>query len=401
MAFELDAVEQRVLGSLLEKQVTVPGSYPMSLNALRTACNQSSSRDPVTDYDDRTLLDCLRGLITNELVGTQWSGRGSRVLKYTQTLVDRLVVSSDERALLTVLLLRGPQAPGELKTRTERLHPFADRADVEACLAGLAERPDPLVLELERVAGQHDRRWVHLLGEVELPAAPLAEQPTVDRESVLQNGPQARDALVRQAWDAVAAEYAEEFAEELDDKPLERWLLDEIVELVGDAPVLDVGCGPGHVAGYLIDAGATVTGLDLSEQMIEIARERAPGGTFVVGNQVNLLRPPAAHSWGAIVSFYSTLHLAASELPPLLAEFGRVLDDDGRLLLAVRPGQQVIGSAAFAAHGVELDVVLHDPEQVLDAVRAAGFVDVQWYKRGPLAGETDAERFFVTARRPR
>ena len=133
----LDATEQRVLGSLLEKQVTVPSTYPMSLNAIRSACNQATSREPVTDFDEATVQESLRGLRLRELVRVV---HGDRVLKYHQLLGQRLELADDERALITVLLLRGPQSPGELKTRTDRLHAFADRAEVEECLARLASR---------------------------------------------------------------------------------------------------------------------------------------------------------------------------------------------------------------------------------------------------------------------
>ena len=187
----LDAVEQRVLGSLLEKQRTVPASYPLSLNALRTACNQSSSRDPVVDYDEQTVERTARALKDRGLLRIVWADAGRRTLKYHQTLEEVLGVADDERALLTVLLLRGPQAPGELRTRTERLHAFADRAEVEAVLDRLAAREAPLVRQLERRPGQQDARWVHLLGEVAAveQSAPIG---VVDRESVLRDGEEAR-----------------------------------------------------------------------------------------------------------------------------------------------------------------------------------------------------------------
>ena len=162
----LDALDQRILGALMEKQVTVPASYPLSLNGLRTACNQASSREPVTDYDDTTIETRLRELKQRGLVRVVWEGKGARTLKYHQLLTDELSLTDAERALLTVLLLRGPQAPGELKTRTERLHAFADRAEVEHRLGDMARRPTPLVTELERRAGQHDTRWAHVLGPV-------------------------------------------------------------------------------------------------------------------------------------------------------------------------------------------------------------------------------------------
>ncbi|MBJ7529478.1 MAG: DUF480 domain-containing protein, partial [Nocardioides sp.] len=120
----LSPEEQRVLGALLEKQVTVPASYPLSLNALRTACNQTSSRDPVVAYDEQQVEQVARGLKDRGLVRIVWSDSGRRTLKYHQVLEEELDLEPDERALLTVLLLRGVQAPGELRTRTERLHPF-------------------------------------------------------------------------------------------------------------------------------------------------------------------------------------------------------------------------------------------------------------------------------------
>lgn len=154
---ELDPEEQRVLGSLLEKQVTVPASYPLSLNALRTACNQTSSRDPVVDYDEQTVEAVGWRLKDRGLLRIVWSDSGRRTLKYHQTLDEVLELADDERALLTVLLLRGPQAPGELRTRTDRLHAFADRHAVERVLAGMAERG--LVREQPRRRGERDARW--------------------------------------------------------------------------------------------------------------------------------------------------------------------------------------------------------------------------------------------------
>jgi len=160
----LEPEEQRILGSLLEKQTTVPGSYPLTANALRTACNQTSNREPVVEFEEQTIVRTARALKDRGLLRIVWSDTGRRTLKYHQILDERLGLAPDERALLTVLLLRGAQAPGELRTRTERLHAFVDRGEVEACLHRMAGRPQPLVHELERQPGQQDRRWVHLLG---------------------------------------------------------------------------------------------------------------------------------------------------------------------------------------------------------------------------------------------
>jgi len=160
----LDAVDQRILGSLLEKQTTVPATYPLSANALTSACNQTSSRDPITDLDQQTVERTAKSLKERGLLRIVWSDTGRRTLKYHQILDEHLGLEPAERAILTVLLLRGEQAPGELHTRTERLHGFTDRHEVEACLQRMADRSQPLVRELERRPGQRDARWVHLLG---------------------------------------------------------------------------------------------------------------------------------------------------------------------------------------------------------------------------------------------
>src|SRR3954454_10600213 len=192
----------------MEKQTTVPASYPLTANALRSACNQTSNRDPVVDYDQGTVERVARSLRDRELLRIVWVDIGRRTLKYRQLLDERLELQEDERALITVLLLRGAQAPGELKTRTERLQKCANRAGVEACRQRMAKRPEPLVRELERRAGQHDRRWIHLLGPVPEEEA-VAAVESVDRDTVLADGTEARDARVRSSYDAVATAYAD------------------------------------------------------------------------------------------------------------------------------------------------------------------------------------------------
>jgi hypothetical protein len=397
---ELDAVDQRVLGSLMEKQRTVPAGYPMTLNALRTACNQTSSRDPVVDYDEAMLLERMKSLKERGLVRIVWADRGPRTLKYHQLLDERLALQPDERALLTVLLLRGPQAPGELRTRTDRLHPFADREAVEAVLRRLAALPTPLVHELERRPGQQDRRWVHLLGPVEAEAAAPVAASEVDRESVLAEGRAARDAKVRATYDAVATAYADRLAAELDRKPFDRWLLGRVADLAGAAPVVDVGTGPGHVAAYLAAAGADATGVDLSPAMVEEARRRFPQLTFTVGDLTDLLRPPAAAGWGGITAWYALVHLAGSELAPAVASLGRVLAPGGWLAVALHAGNEVHHADELMDEPVDVDFVLHDPAAVVAAFRAAGLADVEWYVRGPLDGEVETERLYVLGRRP-
>jgi uncharacterized protein len=400
----LDAVDQRVLGSLMEKQRTVPASYPLTLNALQTACNQTSSRDPVVAYDQPLLTEALRSLKERGLVRVVWADRGPRTLKYHQLLDERLALQPDERALMTVLLLRGAQAPGELRTRTERLHPFADREQVESVLRRLAALPTPLVCELERRPGQQDRRWVHLLGPVEAGQPEQASAPSaalVDREIVLAEGRAARDAKVRAAYDAVAVAYAADLVDELDHKPFDRWLLERVAALADGLPVADVGTGPGHVAAYVASAGAEVTGFDLSPGMVAQARERFPQLTFAVGDLTDLLRPPAAVGWGAITSWYSLVHLAGSELAPAVASLTRVLAPGGWLAIALHAGAEVRHRDELWDQPVDVDFVLHDPGEVLAAVRVAGLVDVEWYLRGPLAGaEVETERLYVLGRKP-
>ena len=166
----LNPVEQRVLGALLEKQRTVPDTYPLSLNALLAACNQSTSRDPVVDYDQVTLVDALGRLRDRELVRFV-KRTGIRVVKYHQRLEEQLELDTAQAALVTVLLLRGAQTAGELRPRTERMHPFADREAVEVVLRTMAAADPPLVRELDRGPGQRDRRWIHLLGVEQAEAA--------------------------------------------------------------------------------------------------------------------------------------------------------------------------------------------------------------------------------------
>ena len=134
----LDADDQRILGALLEKQVTVPATYPLTASALVAACNQSNNRDPVTDLDHQVVEQAARALKDRGLLRIVWAPTGRRTLKYHQILDEHLGLEPDERAILTVLLLRGEQAPGELRTRTERLHAFADRHEVESCLARMS-----------------------------------------------------------------------------------------------------------------------------------------------------------------------------------------------------------------------------------------------------------------------
>ena len=387
-----------MLGSLMEKQATVPASYPLTANALRTACNQASNRDPVVEYDQATVEQTARSLRDRELVRIVWVDTGRRTLKYHQILDERLGLEADERALLTVLLLRGEQAPGELRTRTERLHTFADRSDVEACLRRMAARPEPLVRELERRVGQHDRRWVHLLGPVPEEAAQVAAE-AVDRDAVIADGTDARDARVRSSYDAVATTYADQLVDELDGLPFETWLLDRVVAHAAGRPVVEVGSGPGHVTAYLADHGADATGIDFSPEMVAEARRRFPDRTFEVGDLRRLGRPPTSSGWSAVLAWYSLIHLAASELADAVAALVRPLDPGGWLVLGLHAGAEIRHVDSFFGQEVDLDFVLYDAASVVGAVEAAGLVDVEWYLRGPIATRQETtQRLYVVAR---
>jgi uncharacterized protein len=153
-------VELRVLGCLIEKQRTVPDAYPLSLNSLRLACNQATNRDPVVEYDEETIRVALAGLSRKGWARLA-SGPGSRVVKYRHLFDEAVGLSHGEVSLLAVLMLRGAQTPGELKQRTERLHPFASLKEVDGVLERLIERE--LVARLPRRPGQKETRYRHLL----------------------------------------------------------------------------------------------------------------------------------------------------------------------------------------------------------------------------------------------
>jgi uncharacterized protein YceH (UPF0502 family)/N-acetylglutamate synthase-like GNAT family acetyltransferase len=173
---EPDAVEIRVLGCLIEKQRTTPDAYPLSLNALRLACNQSTNRHPVVAYDEGVIKDALQRTYRRGWTRLA-SGHGSRAAKYRHLLDEALGLAPDELALLAVLMLRGAQTPGELKQRSERLHGFADLAAVEATLGRLIERGH--VERLVRRPGQKEERYRQVVGGAE--AEPAGAPASADR----------------------------------------------------------------------------------------------------------------------------------------------------------------------------------------------------------------------------
>jgi uncharacterized protein len=183
--FNLNPVETRILGCLLEKERITPETYPLSLNSLVAACNQSTNREPVVSYDERAVeagVDSLRA----KKLATLILGAGSRVPKYRHTFFDHFVLNDREVALLCVLLLRGPQTPGELRTRAERLQFFDSLEQVESFLGELAKGDDPLVRVLPPRPGQKEKRYVQLIaGEPVLP--PRAEEEIPYSASERQN----------------------------------------------------------------------------------------------------------------------------------------------------------------------------------------------------------------------
>ena len=396
----LDPVEQRVLGALLEKQRTVPETYPLSLNALRSACNQATSREPVVAYDEATVLEGLSRLRDRELV-RYLKPTGLRVVKYHQRLEEQLALDSAQTALLTVLLLRGPQTAGELRTRTDRLHPFPDREAAEEVLNAMAALDPPLVHELARQPGQKDRRWVHLLGAEE--PEPAEAAPPVDREQVLADGAGPRDRRVAAEYDRVAEAYAETLGDELDGKSFDRWLLARLGAEAYGGQGLDVGCGPGQVAGFLADHGVAMTGLDLSPAMVEQARAREPGIQVVQGSFTLPPMPrggdPRDPGWALVTAWYAFVHLAPSELAPTLTGLAKVLRRGGVLALATHVGHEVRHPGTVCGVATDLDFVLHDADAVVDAVRAAGLVDLEWYQRSPLPQEAPTQRLYLLSRR--
>jgi uncharacterized protein len=196
---DLDDVEVRVLGCLVEKQRTTPDQYPLSLNALRLACNQATNREPVVDYDEATVRAGIDRLSRRGWVRLA-SGPGSRVAKYRHLLDEQLGRVPSQIALLAVLLLRGPQTPGELKSRVERLYPYGSTGDVERALEALADAE--LVEKLPRRPGQSQVRWRHLLG-----GEPTAQpQRSMELESdTVSQAPSALEERVARLEEQVAA----------------------------------------------------------------------------------------------------------------------------------------------------------------------------------------------------
>lgn len=206
---ELTLHEARVIGCLLEKEVTTPEQYPLSLNALTLACNQKTSRDPVLDLSEAQVQDALDSLNKKRLISEQ-SGFGSRVVKYKHrfcnTEFSELQLSSAAVAIVCLLLLRGPQTPGELRTRSNRLHDFKDVLEVEACIKQLMERDKPVLAQLPREPGKRECRYTELFsqGAEQIRAASFTNATNADAHPLNEQDRQQLEARVTQLEEQMA-----------------------------------------------------------------------------------------------------------------------------------------------------------------------------------------------------
>jgi len=178
----LTPVQSRIVGCLIEKEMVTPDNYPLTMNALLSACNQTSNRNPVTHLEEPTVSNALVNLRALNVVRIVYS-RSNRADKFRHALGEMLALEPDDLALLSVLMLRGPQTAGELRSRTERLHAFATQEEVDDVLRRLAGRNEPLAARLERRPGQKESRWAHLMG------GDLAEALADDDDDEPSDGP--------------------------------------------------------------------------------------------------------------------------------------------------------------------------------------------------------------------
>jgi len=208
---DADAVEIRVLGCLIEKQRTTPDAYPLSLNALRLACNQTTNRDPVVSYDEETIRGALHRLGRRRFTRLT-SGHSSRAAKYRHLLDDELRLDREEQAVLEVLMLRGPQTPGELKQRTERMQPFSTIEELNEVLTRLIDRE--MVAQLARRPGQKEERFAHRLSEdsddaeeMAVAAAPAVIVPPPPRRDERVDKLEREVAELREELEALRSEF--------------------------------------------------------------------------------------------------------------------------------------------------------------------------------------------------
>ncbi|HCJ6520631.1 hypothetical protein ABR32_20515 [Enterobacter cloacae subsp. dissolvens] len=212
MKYQLSVTEARVIGCLLEKQVTTPEQYPLSVNAVTMACNQKTNREPVMNLGEHEVQDILDELVKRHYLRTV-SGFGNRVTKYEQRFCNSefgdLKLSAAEVAVITTLLLRGAQTPGELRTRASRMHEFADVQEVEQTLDGLATRDDgPYVVRLAREPGKRESRYMHLFsGEIDISVKSVAADITAGEDDLVARVEALEDEVagLKQRLDALLA----------------------------------------------------------------------------------------------------------------------------------------------------------------------------------------------------
>ena len=202
----LDAIEARVIGTMIEKRITVPDSYPLTINTIVNGCNQMNNRAPVTALSEAEVTTAVERLRERGFTGL-YTGMATRVPKYSETFAERLGLQRAETALLCELMLRGAQMPGELRSRAERMHAFADLAEVENTLAAMSQLTPPLVVQLPREAGARAAKWQHMLFGGELPAAdaPVLPPSKMDRETALIDRIASLEAKVAELEDALTS----------------------------------------------------------------------------------------------------------------------------------------------------------------------------------------------------
>jgi uncharacterized protein YceH (UPF0502 family) len=202
----LDAIEARVIGTMIEKRITVPDSYPLTINSIVNGCNQMNNRAPVTALSEAEVTSAVERLRDRGFTGL-FTGMATRVPKYSETFAERLGLQRAETALLCELMLRGAQMPGELRSRAERMHAFADLTEVENTLSAMSQLTPPLVVQLPREAGARAAKWQHMLFGGELPEAGAATLPPskLDRETALVDRVASLEAKVAELEDALTS----------------------------------------------------------------------------------------------------------------------------------------------------------------------------------------------------
>ena len=202
----LDAIEARVIGTMIEKRITVPDSYPLTINSIVNGCNQMNNRAPVTSLTEAEVTSAVERLRERGFAGL-YTGAATRVPKYAERFAERLGIAAAEAALLCELMLRGTQMPGELRSRAERMHAFADLAELESTLQAMRELTPPLVVQLPRDTGARAAKWQHMLFGGELPAADAVALPPskMDREAALSERVSALETKVAELEELLTA----------------------------------------------------------------------------------------------------------------------------------------------------------------------------------------------------